>query len=101
MRRITRFRPSPAMVVASLALVVALGGMAFASIPGPGGTVKSCYSKSTGALRVIDSKKSCSSRRERTLSFNQQGPRGLQGLQGAQGLQGIQGTNGTNGTNGT
>ena len=101
MRPITRYRPSPAMVVASLALLVALGGVAFASIPGPGGTVKGCYSKSTGALRVIDSKKSCSRKRERALSWNQRGPQGLQGLQGIQGIQGVNGNNGNNGNNGS
>jgi hypothetical protein len=101
MRRILRCRPSPAMVVASLALLVALGGVAFASIPGPGGKIKACYRKSTGGLRVIDSGKSCSKKKERTLTWNQQGPRGLQGVQGLQGKQGIQGIPGSNGNNGT
>jgi hypothetical protein len=101
MRRILRSRPSPAMVVASLALVVALGGVAFASIPGRGGVIKGCYSKSTGSLRVIDSKKSCSKKRERTLSWNQQGIRGLQGIQGPQGIQGLAGQNGKTGADAT
>jgi hypothetical protein len=42
MRRITHFRPSPAMVVAVIALLVALGGMAAASIPGKGGVITAC-----------------------------------------------------------
>jgi len=50
-----KLRPSPAMAVAIAALVVAIGGAAFASIPGPDGAVKSCYSNANGALRVIDS----------------------------------------------
>jgi hypothetical protein len=94
MSRVFRHRPSPAMVVALIALLVALGGVAFASIPGPGGVVKGCYSKSNGSLRVIDSKKDCSKKHERTLSWNQKGPRGLRGIQGGQGLQGIRGTDG-------
>jgi hypothetical protein len=101
MVRIIRHRPSPAMVVALIALLVALGGVAFGSIPGPGGVVKGCYSKSTGSLRVIDSKKHCSTKHERTLSWNQQGVRGVQGIQGIQGSRGLQGLAGLNGQNGT
>lgn len=82
MRRIISHRPSPAMAVAFIALLVAIGGVAVASIPGPGGVIKACYSKSTGTLRAIDSKKRCSKKRERTLSWNQQGPRGVQGDKG-------------------
>jgi hypothetical protein len=84
-------------VMATVAVFIALGGVAVASIPGPGGVIKACYSKSTGTLRVIDSKKSCSKKRERTLRWNQQGVRGLQGIPGAQGIQGSQGIQGPNG----
>jgi hypothetical protein len=97
MLRIIRHRPSPAMVVALIALLVALGGVAFASIPGPGGVVEGCYSKSSGVLRVIDSKKGCSKKHERTLRWNQhgvQGARGFEGIQGPQGNQGLQGIQG-------
>jgi hypothetical protein len=100
MHRSIRHRPSPGMVVALIALLVALGGVAFASIPGPGGVVKGCYSKSTGSLRVIDSKKSCSKKRERSLSWNQQGVRGLQGSQGSQGPAGVNGGQGPQGDSG-
>jgi len=48
-------RPAHAMAIAIAALVVALGGDAFASIPGPDGTINSCYSNTNGALRVVDS----------------------------------------------
>ena len=41
MRRISRLRPSPAMVVASLALFVALGGVGYAALNLPTGSVKS------------------------------------------------------------
>src|SRR5258707_14342850 len=43
------------MAVAIAALVVALGGDAFALIPGPDGMISSCYSNTNGALRVVDS----------------------------------------------
>src|SRR5258707_1514241 len=42
------------MAVAIAALVVALGGDAFALIPGPDGMISSCYSNTNGALRVVD-----------------------------------------------
>jgi hypothetical protein len=96
MRRIIRHRPSPAMTVAFIALLVGLGGVAVASIPGRGGVIKACSSKSTGSLRAIDSKKSCK-RSERRLSWNQRGARGLQGIQGSQGVQGPQGITGDTG----
>jgi hypothetical protein len=59
--RETSLRPGPlaAMAVAIAALVVAIGGTALASIPGPNGVVNSCYSNTTGAVRVIDSAASC------------------------------------------
>jgi hypothetical protein len=97
MHPIIRHRPSPAMAVAFTALLVALGGVAVAAIPGPAGVIKACYSKSTGSLRAIDASKSCSRKRERTLSWNQTGPRGLQGIQGLQGLQGNKGDKGDTG----
>ena len=53
-----RLLPSPAMGVALAALVVAVAGVAVASIPGPNGVVKACYD-SRGAVRVIDSSASC------------------------------------------
>src|SRR5712692_7047691 len=61
MLRKTSLRPAPvaAIAVAITALVVAIGGAALASIPGPNGVVNSCYSNTTGALRVIDSAASC------------------------------------------
>jgi hypothetical protein len=61
MLRKTSLRPAPvaAIAVAITALVVAIGGAALASIPGPNGVINSCYSNTTGALRVIDSANSC------------------------------------------
>jgi len=46
-------RPSPAMVVALLALLVAASGAAFAAIPSSNGTITTCYAQN-GSLRVID-----------------------------------------------
>jgi hypothetical protein len=76
-------RPSPALVVASLALLLALGGVTYASIPGPDGTIHSCVD-TRGAVRVIDSSAACNSN-EQTLDFAQTGPTGAAGPQGATG----------------
>jgi hypothetical protein len=53
----SRFRLSPGLVVAVAVLAVALGGVAYATIPDSGGVIPSCYGKSTGSLRVIDPSK--------------------------------------------
>jgi hypothetical protein len=46
-----------AVVAAVVALVVGAGGLALASIPGPGGVFYGCYSKTNGGLRLIDPSK--------------------------------------------
>src|SRR3954447_16321954 len=76
-------RPSPALVVATAALVVALGGVTYAAIPGPDGTVHSCFD-SRGTLHVIDSDASCP-QGETALNFAQKGPQGEQGAAGPAG----------------
>jgi hypothetical protein len=74
--RKVRPRLSYANVTATLALATALAGTAVASIPGPDGTIKGCYKKSNGSLRVIDSAKRCNGG-EKALTWNKQGPSGL------------------------
>lgn len=80
------------MVVAVIALLVAVGGVAAASIPGKGGVISACYLKSSGSLRVFDTSKPGASGRchqnERTLTWNQLGPQGIQGVQGKSGPPG-------------
>ena len=103
MRRITHFRPSPAMVVAVIALLVALGGIAAASIPGKGGVITACYLKTGGSLRVLNTSRPGASgrcqRNERTLTWNQLGRQGIRGKQGIQGVKGHAGPPGpTEGT---
>ena len=75
--------------VAVTALVV--GGVAFASIPDSAGMIHSCYTKSGGSLRVIDSGGRCGSN-ETSLNWNQQGPPGPAGPAGPAGPQGPAGT---------
>jgi hypothetical protein len=49
----TRFRRRGLVVILAAALV-ATGGLAYAAIPDAGGVVHTCYTKSSGAWRVID-----------------------------------------------
>jgi hypothetical protein len=104
MRRVVRYRPSPAVAAAAIALLVAVSGVAVASIPDGGGVVHACSQKKGGGLRVIDTAKrgfagKCRST-EKALSWNQQGPKGLPGTAGAPGAQGTAGAAGTPGTPG-
>lgn len=73
-------RPSPSLVVATAALTVALGGVTYAAIPGPDGTIHSCLD-GRGGLRVIDSDASCT-QSESALNFAQKGPQGPAGAPG-------------------
>ena len=54
LRRIRRL-PSPALVIAVIALVVALGGGAYAlsGVPDRNGVYHGCVDDKTGALRVV------------------------------------------------
>ncbi|MFL5832184.1 MAG: phage tail protein [Solirubrobacteraceae bacterium] len=53
MHHLRAHRPSPALVISILALVIAVGGVASATIPGANGTIHACHA-ADGALRVID-----------------------------------------------
>jgi len=79
-------RPSPALVVAIAALVVALGGVAYATIPGSDGVIHGCYLKAVGSLRVIDPStgQHCTAV-ETPIQWNQTGPQGPQGATGPTG----------------
>ena len=79
-------RPSPALVVATAALVVALGGVTYAAIPASDGTIHSCYD-ARGSLHVVDEGTSCPSN-ETALNFSQTGPQGPRGAEGPAGAPG-------------
>jgi hypothetical protein len=78
MKRIRR--PSPALVIACAALLLALGGVTYAAIPGADSTIHSCYD-GRGSLRVVDEKASCG-QGETALNFAQTGPQGPAGAPG-------------------
>jgi hypothetical protein len=95
---VSRVRPSPALIIAIVALFVALGGVAYATIPGSDGVIHGCYLNKNGTLRVIDpgAGQKCSGF-ETAVQWNQTGPRGLQGLQGSPGAAGPAGPAGPTG----
>lgn len=76
-------RPSYAAIASTLAVCIAVGGAAWASIPDPSGVIHACRltsGKKVGLLRVIDTGagQSCKAT-ETPLSWNQTGPRGASG----------------------
>lgn len=79
-------RPSPAMVVAVAALVVAAAGGAVAAIPDPDGTIHGCLR--SGNLRVIDAAVAECEAVETPLNFNQRGQPGAPGPAGPPGPPG-------------
>jgi hypothetical protein len=78
-------RPTAPLVLSALALVVAMGGVAYSAIPDAGGVIHGCYAGR--ALRVIDSAATCDPG-ETALNWSQQGPAGAQGPAGPAGPQG-------------
>lgn len=90
MHRIGSHRPSPALVVAVLALLTATGGIALAAGTS-GTTIQGCVQTQTGYLRVVNDPSQCRVT-ERPLSWNQQGPQGPAGPQGPIGPPGANGT---------
>jgi hypothetical protein len=80
--------PSPATVMAFVAMVLAAGGFAFAAIPDSKGVIHGCYQKKKGTLRVVSSESKCKKKREKAISWNQKGATGGPGIQGAQGVAG-------------
>ena len=96
--RTDRFRPSPAVLVSVAALTVALGGVAYATIPDSSGVIHGCYQKNVGNLRVINSPSHGCRPSEVALNWNQTGPTGATGATGAAGATGSQGPTGPQGT---
>jgi hypothetical protein len=84
----------PAVVaLAIVGALVAVGGIAYATIPDSSGVIHGCYDKKAGpdagTLRVIDTDKAQTcSKSEAPLSWNQTGQQGQQGQQGPPGPTG-------------
>src|ERR671925_438088 len=90
MRRILRHRPSPATVIACIALTVALGGTSYAAVTLPRASVGTAQLKKNA---VVSSK--VKNRSLLAVDFKRgQLPRGAQGPQGPAGATGATGATG-------
>jgi hypothetical protein len=93
-------RLSYANVMATIAVVLAVGGGSFAiAQSGSQGTIKGCSHKKSGVLRVLKKGKKCR-RSERAIAWNIEGRAGDDGAPGAPGRSGPTGPEGVGGTNG-
>jgi hypothetical protein len=86
------------VLVSVAALTVALGGVAYATIPDSSGVIHGCYQKNVGNLRVINSPSHGCRPSEVALNWNQTGPTGATGATGTAGATGSQGPTGPQGT---
>jgi hypothetical protein len=83
-------------LLVAVAIVAVGGGVAWATIPNAG-VINARYSKSGGALRVIDASVTNCSKQETALSWSEQGQPGPAGPQGPQGPAGPAGPAGPQG----
>src|SRR5436190_20731305 len=89
-----------------LVAVAIAGGVAYATIPGPGDVYSACMLKGLGTIRLIDKSlpstnlMSRCTDKETEISWNQAGQPGPAGPQGARGEPGASGTNGGDGKDG-
>lgn len=90
MKRKLFHRPSPAMIVASVALIVALGGTSYAAINLPASSVGTKQLKKNAVTGAKVKNGSLAAGDFKAASL----PRGPQGLQGPQGIQGPPGAPG-------
>ncbi|HLJ04002.1 MAG TPA: hypothetical protein VKT31_11220 [Solirubrobacteraceae bacterium] len=97
MRGIRAITPSPAMVVATAALFVSLGGTSYAvisggKVPDRHGVFHACVNRASGAIRIVTRASQCRKPRghgrhrtlgELAVAWSQTGPRGLTGAAGS------------------
>lgn len=97
--RVRPTRPSPALVVAVVALIVAMGGTGYAAVKLPRNSVGSTQLRTNA---VTSSKVKDGSLAARDFATGQlpAGPQGQQGVQGPAGAAGTKGEKGDPGTNG-
>jgi hypothetical protein len=90
--------PRKRLVVGGIiSLSLASTGIVIATIPSPSGVIYGCYTKSTAAIRVIDSAVDNCKQNETQLTWNQTGPQGPAGPAGPAGPVGATGPTGPQG----
>ena len=98
--RVRFHRPSGVLTAAALVLFLVGGGLVYAAIPDPDGSIHGCYDPGrAGALRVVESPADCTAG-ESSLSFNQRGQTGATGAAGPTGQTGPAGPPGPRGLRG-
>ena len=92
--------PSPATVIAVIALIVAFSGVSKATVPDSGGMIHACVTVANGTLRIIDTEATppqvCHTG-EYLLSWNKEGREGDEGDEGDRGHHGRKGEEGDQG----
>jgi hypothetical protein len=83
-------------VAVVVVVAIAVGGIAYASIPDSNGVIHGCYRPTTGQLIVATSGKGCEEGWT-PLNWSQTGPTGLTGATGATGPTGATGATGATG----
>ena len=76
------------VALATIAITLAAGGIAYASIPDSNGVVHTCYSQAQGTWRPIDYPTQKCKSGETQLDLNQTGPKGPPGPKGDTGPTG-------------
>lgn len=66
------------IVVAAVGALLLVGGVAYASIPGPDGVIHGCYKTTDGSARIIDSTATCPNGYT-AINWSQTGPQGPAG----------------------
>ena len=84
-------------IIAGTAVVLAVAGVAVASIPNADNVINGCYSNGSGTLRVIDTSSTQCTSKETALSWNQQGVPGTPGAPGTPRAPGPTGPQGSPG----
>jgi collagen triple helix repeat protein len=98
MRTVRQRLPAPLLAITVFGLVV--GGMSLAAKqPSSSSRITACYSKKSGALRVVKQGKRCR-KGERKLTWTKSGARGSRGIRGERGSEGERGPQGAAGAAG-
>src|SRR5215207_743125 len=88
-----RISHAKALAACTGAALLAGGALAAGAVPSSNGTITSCYSKSTGSLRIVDAGNKCG-KKETRLTWNAKGVKGVKGDTGATGATGAAGATG-------
>ena len=88
----------PALIAGVAIGAIVAGGIAYAAIPAPDGTINACYAKS-GNIRIVEQGETCKAN-EDPITWNQKGVKGDPGATGPAGATGPIGPEGPTGQTG-